>query len=511
LESGRRAQDKSCGASLKFSIRNARSINRLFRTRSAFLSISSFPSLHDREINQIMMEEQVKVKKMGEEEDASSVPTATEAEDDRSPETSPTQKAARRAKKDLYAFLEKGGSSNQNSLTDVTEHTLETTMTVETEIWYTANKIIEDRLAAERKEDRRRLDKVVQHYKHKRDKLRAELKLVREEKNQLATECDNLKMALEEEKKNGEKTLSVHRRALERNDRMQTSADILRQRIEKLETERFGWVDERSKLMCTLFDLQAQQRQKKNKLSPTRSLESIPEDATSKETSLQVDHMKEDQKMTREAILASQLEEVTKRFEFQGKLLKMKNGELASMEATKQKLSDEMDAMSKKLKSNNKTVMDMQKDLQKAKDSRRPVLDENKALKQEIGRLHEMIGSFSEQVTLQKAIVKKVKDHIHEGTAMHQMQADELLNVCREFEGSCKKFSNLQVNAVKPARNPSKHNQGAHRSSGKKSCTEKAPKSAKELQRKRPSDETTRATVSIPTGGLRSDRIYQSD
>lgn len=422
-------------------------------------------------------EQQVKVEKVAEEEDVASAPSASNSAEDGSPETSPATRAARKTKKDLMAFLEKGGSSNHNSLTDVTEHTVETMETVETEIWNTANKIIEDKLEQERAEDRRRLDRVIQRFKDKRDKLKADLKKVQQEKSRLATERDDMQKALEEEKKNGEKTLSVHRRALERNDRMQTSADRLRQRIETLEKERYSWVDERSKLMCTLFDLQAQvQRQKKTTKKPypsnsDKGLESIPEGQSSEQQAIEspTGILKQDQKKNIEAILAYQLKEVTKQFDFQRKLLSMKNEELTKMEERNQALSNALEFMSKKQKSYDSVVADLRKDVQMAKDSRRPLMERNKVLRHEVRRLQETIGSFSEQIVLQQAFVKSVKDHVCEGKITQEKEANALLKVCRDFE------MELQATtaAAKPPRHSSKRSLGAHRSSDKKSSTEK--------------------------------------
>jgi chromosome segregation ATPase len=140
-------------------------------------------------------------------------------------------------------------------LVDTTEYTCKTAATAETEIWNTAHKSIEDKLGQEREQNRRKLDRVIQRFKDKRDKLKAEVRKVQQEKNQLAKENDSFHiMTLENEKKNWEKTLSIHHRASERNDRMQTSADRLRERIDMLEKERCGWIDERSKLMFTLWD-----------------------------------------------------------------------------------------------------------------------------------------------------------------------------------------------------------------------------------------------------------------
>lgn len=432
----------------------------------------------------------VKVSTLGAEETASPEPSAR-GEDDchdddgGNPETSPTQKANRRTKKkkdDLQAFLEK----NQQSLTDVTERTADdTVMTVETEIWNATNKIVEERLAAERAEDRKQMERTVQRLKEKREKMRNELKKSQQETQQLAKERDSLQKALNAEKKSGEKTLSVHRRALERNDRMQTSADTLRQRIEKLEKERYGWVDERSKLLCTLFDLQAQIQRQKSKTaiaSTSKSLQSIPEDKADRNVATDdsvTNGADQEQQKTREDILSSQLEDISQKLDFQGKLLQMKNTELSTMEASKKKLSNDKELLSRKIEINEKAMEGLQKDLQKAKDARRPVQEENKALKHEIRQLKDTIGSFSEQVTLQKVIIKKVKDHIHEGTVAQKQQSDTLLKMCREFEGSCKKLSELQdasMTIVKPPRHSSHKRGHKGRSSVKIGSSEKLAK-----------------------------------
>jgi chromosome segregation ATPase len=420
-----------------------------------------------------MTDELIRAAIPNEEEDVSSTPSASE--ENGNPETSPALNAARRTKRGLSSFLDKAGGSN--NFTDNTEHTCETAATVETEIWNTAHKIVEDKLDRERLENRRKLDRVVQRFKNKRESLKAELRKVQQEKNQLLKENDNLQKSLEEAKKNGEKTLSAHNRSLERNDRMQTNADRLRQRIEKLEQERYGWIDERSRMMCTLWDLQAQvQRQNKTKKSFTatsiQSLESIPEDEHTKqrEPNTISSTMKEEQTMNREAILSSQLENVTEKFEFQGKLLQLKNDELSSLEASKKILSDDLASLSKKYESLDKTVVDLRKDVQTAKDSRRPLLEENKLLRHEVCCLQEKIEMFSEQVALQQSFVKNIKDHVNEDKVIQLKHADVLLRVCREFEGSCKKFTELKPIATTPRRHRSRNKGGQHSSDPKRSA-----------------------------------------
>ncbi|KAG7348383.1 hypothetical protein IV203_017088 [Nitzschia inconspicua] len=79
-----------------------------------------------------MAEEEVVKHEKGIIEDVETQPFSFE--NNGSPETSPMQKASRRTKKDLHAFLEKSGSNNENSLTDLTDHTTENNMTVEVEI-----------------------------------------------------------------------------------------------------------------------------------------------------------------------------------------------------------------------------------------------------------------------------------------------------------------------------------------------------------------------------------------
>jgi chromosome segregation ATPase len=414
-----------------------------------------------------MTDEQIQPENVNEEEDVASVPSTSEGNGN--PETSPALNAARRTKKGLSSFLDK--AEGRHSFTDTTEHTCETAATVETEIWNTAQKIIEDQLEKERAENRRNLDRVIQRFKGKRDRLKAELRKVQQEKSHLAKENDVLQKALGEEKKNGEKTLAVHHRALDRNDRMQTSADRLRQHIEKLEQERFVWVEERSKLMCTLSDMQAQvQRLKKTKkpypVSSLHSLDSIPEDKPTKQSDQNIANstLRHEQTKNREAILSSQLEEVTKKFEFQGKLLKMKNNELSDLEASKKILSDDLASMSKKLESHENVVADLRQNVQTAKDSVKPISEENAHLRRNVSRLQELIGSFSEQVASQQSFVKNIKDHVHEGKVLQVKHADALLKACREFEGSCKKYTQMQASASKPRRRGSKSYNGEQQS-----------------------------------------------
>ncbi|KAG7348384.1 hypothetical protein IV203_017089 [Nitzschia inconspicua] len=99
----------------------------------------------------------------------------------------------------------------------------------------------------------------------------------------------------------------------------------------------------------------------------------------------------------------------------------MKSDEISSVEASSnKKLSGDMEVMAKKLKSNDNIVAELQRDVRKAKDSRRPLVDENIAVKQEIRCLEETIGSFSEYMNFQEVIIEKLKEHIHEGVVIQK-------------------------------------------------------------------------------------------
>jgi hypothetical protein len=359
-----------------------------------------------------------------------------------------------------------------------------TASTVETEtsnpeeenVWVAATKLIEEKLETDRSVHRERINKTVQKFREKRHKMKATLKTCQQENFQLVAERDKAIQSLHDEIRKSHKTLAAQRRALERNDRMQVSANRLRSRIEKLETERNGWLDERARMARLITDLQTKLQEPKQVQVPhkhshrkhdkpythQKSLHSIPEDGadplTEKAAKESTDSsLRKEQKKNRESLLASQLHDVNRKFDFQRKLLKMKNEELAHMAAENEALRKELDGLSKESRSHETLIPELQQELQMEREARKTTQAESIKLKSEVEKLQDLAGSCSRQLATQQIFVKSLKNRILESQSSQQKKFEEILKLCAQFEGKGSKAgTNMMPSKENPTSSPSR-------------------------------------------------------
>jgi hypothetical protein len=191
-------------------------------------------------------------------------------------------------------------------------------------------------------------------------------------------------------------------------------------------------------------------------------LHSIPEDGadplTEKAAKESTDSsLRKEQKKNRESLLASQLHDVNRKFDFQRKLLKMKNEELAHMAAENEALRKELDGLSKESRSHETLIPELQQELQMEREARKTTQAESIKLKSEVEKLQDLAGSCSRQLATQQIFVKSLKNRILESQSSQQKKFEEILKLCAQFEGKGSKAgTNMMPSKENPTSSPSR-------------------------------------------------------
>mmetsp|Transcript_8218 Transcript_8218/g.14957 ORF Transcript_8218/g.14957 Transcript_8218/m.14957 type:complete len:319 (+) Transcript_8218:94-1050(+) len=143
--------------------------------------------------------------------------------------------------------------------------------------------------------------------------------------------------------------------------------------------------------------------------------------------------LRKQQKKNREAILSFQLQDITKKFEFQHKLLNMKNEELKLLQAANEALESDLETMKNDMNANENLVADLTQEVNKERELRESLVQVNGHLQSERKVLLEQLEVCRQKIASQQDFVVTLKDEISIRQQAQQKQAEELISRCNQM------------------------------------------------------------------------------